>query len=283
MNIARNDIFAILRIQNSDFLDRNIEHLCNLTEVNTIVHLHGIDNERLSGKSWTDVMLSVIGHSIICRDESRHISTSLLGQIVINFPKVGMLGSCSSDGFVHVAWSTVIGSDGKSPVAIGIIKLLEVLRSHFARAVWVATLVNERANLKPESLTSSNHKLPQAASSCWRHSIGVESRLNDWDILELEWHLVSFKSFFKDGHIIRTHAKHLCHKSSTSLDISLNVAFNNLIERHFNHSWHFSESADVFVITDISIIVTFDTTLIDDSIVFKIPVLHHLLGIGLET
>ena len=140
---SRNNVLTVLGIENSNLFYRNVEHLSNLTEINSIVHHHSVNDKRFRGEGGADVVLVVVGHHIGCSDKTGHVATSLLGQVVVDFPEVGVLIAATPDSLVYIAWTTVIGCNCKSPVAIGVVELFEKLRCHFAGTVWVTTLVNE--------------------------------------------------------------------------------------------------------------------------------------------
>ena len=114
MSVARNDVVAILRVENTDFLDRNVEHAGNLVEVHAVVHHHCVDNKRLFRQSRVDVVLLIVVHHIGGSDEGRHITTGFARQIFVNRPKVGVfvvsaLGT--AERLVHIGRATVVGTD----------------------------------------------------------------------------------------------------------------------------------------------------------------------------
>ena len=101
-----------MRVEYFNLVEWDVEHIRYLAKVNALSHRHGVDDERFLGESGVDVVLLVIGHHIVCSDESWHISSSLSWQVVVYFPEVGVLGACTSNCLVHVTWSAVVGCDG---------------------------------------------------------------------------------------------------------------------------------------------------------------------------
>ena len=246
-------------------------------------HAHGVDDERFLGKTGTDVVLLVIGHDVVGGNESRHIATGLAGQVVVDFPEVGFLGIAgAANGLVNIARTTVIGGDGKRPVAIDSVELLEIGSGLLAGAIGIATLINERIHLEAHATRRAQHELPQASSTRRRNGIGVHGRLDDRDVPEFERQPLFFECLLKDGHIVEAHAKHLLHKGAVALHITVNVGANHLVVRQLNGRRDGLEAADVLGLVDLAHRLVFDL-LVEDGVVLEIPVLHHGLGVGLET
>ena len=233
-HISWNHVAAILWIQDPDLIHWDFQHIRDLAERHTLVNLNCVDDERTVGILGVDAVLAVIGHHIVGSDKRWHIATSFLGQVVVDFPEVGMLGAHSLHRFVDIARTTVVGSNGKRPVAIGVIELLEEHSGLLARDVGVAAGIDLASHLHAYTLGCRGHELPQAAGTGRRHGIGVECALNNGDILELKWHVVALKGSLKDGHIVGTHTHQLRHQCASFHHISLDIAFHDLVEWHLD-------------------------------------------------
>ena len=92
------------------------------TELRDGAHRHILVDHDGVGVFWqcgyhrTDIMVAIIGHDIVGSDEGRYVATCLRGQVGIDFPIIHA-SATSSDGFVDILWSTVVGGDDECPVA----------------------------------------------------------------------------------------------------------------------------------------------------------------------
>ena len=112
-------------VENSNLVERNVQDLRNLTEVDTVSNLNGVDNEGLLGEGGVDVMLLVVGHNIVGCNKCGYIATSLFGQVVINLPEVGVFSAGATNGLVYIARTAVVSGDSQRPVMISVVELLE--------------------------------------------------------------------------------------------------------------------------------------------------------------
>ena len=133
-DVARNLILAVLRVEHAELLHRDVEHRRYLLEMHSLVHVDCVGKNRPTCKRFSEVVVLVISHHIVCRDKRRHISARFLRQIEIYVPEILLLVGSSSgaaQSLVHIARTAVVGSDGKRPVTIDVVKLLKVFCSHF--------------------------------------------------------------------------------------------------------------------------------------------------------
>jgi hypothetical protein len=117
LDIARDDVIAILRIEELEFGQRDIHLFGNLLKVNAVGNHNRISgiSEKRSGR--THVVLVIKVHNVVCRNEKRHIATSFAREIRIDFPKIAFaIGNTESFGYI--ARTAVVGSDDKMPIAI---------------------------------------------------------------------------------------------------------------------------------------------------------------------
>ena len=88
MDVARNFVFAVLRVQHADFFDRDVEHRRNLVEMHAMVHVDSIGSDRAYCQRTTQIVICVVGHHIVGGNECRHISPRFGRQVEIDVPKI---------------------------------------------------------------------------------------------------------------------------------------------------------------------------------------------------
>ena len=283
--VAGDYVAAELRIEHAEFLDGYVEHVADLLECYAVGHAHAVGEQWLLGKARTDVVILKIGHHIVGCNECRHIAASFARQIFIYFPEVAHLafgGSCTAQRLIHLAGTAVIGGYGKRPVVVDVIKILEIFGGFLARAIWVATLIYERIDFEAQALGGAHHKLPQTGSTHARHGVGIDGRFYHGQIFQFERQTLALECILKDGHIIETHAEHLLHEGATAIDVHLYIVLHHRVKRHLYGGGHGLKSCDIHIIAHLHVLGVVDIG-VEHGVVLQIPIIHHCLGIGLET
>ncbi len=134
-----------LGIQYPEILDRNVEHLRYLIEMNPVGNLESIHHQRPHRQYRRDIMLGIILHHVIRGDKHRHVSPCLRREIIIYRPEVKILGIRSGATYrlIDVAGSAVIRRDSERPVAIYGIQILQIGCRTLRRHVGIPSLIHE--------------------------------------------------------------------------------------------------------------------------------------------
>ena len=151
-----------------------------------------------------------------------------------------------------------------------------------ARAIWVAALIYERIDFEAQALGGAHHKLPQSGSTHTRHGVGIDGRFYHRQIFQFERQTLALECVLEDGHIIETHAEHLLHEGATAIDVHLYIVLHHRVKRHLYGGGHGLKSCDIHIIAHLHVIGVVDIG-VEHGVVLQIPIIHHCLGIGLET
>ena len=228
MIVAGYDILAKLRVEHSDLFNRDVEHLGYLIEVHAFVYQHCIGNQLLLHNCRSYAILTVIIHHEISCNECRHISAGFWQKEVVNFPIIFLAGaSCASQRLVDITGSAVIGGYGQRPILIDLIQLLEISHRIARCKARIATLVNERIHLKSQTHSCGWHHLPESACAHTRHSVGIQRRLDDRQILQLKRKLLSQQLFYEYVAVIIVESKQISHKITTLSEIHVDIIAHN--------------------------------------------------------
>ena len=146
--VARNHVATELWVEHAQFVERHIQHLANLVEVDALAHGDGVGEQRLLCQTWADIVILKVSHYVVGCDECGHIATSFLRQIRVYLPKVFARAPSAAKRLVHVARTAVVGGNHKRPVVIDVVEALEVGGSRSRRAIWVAAFVHHAVHLK---------------------------------------------------------------------------------------------------------------------------------------
>ena len=94
--------------------------------------------------------------------------------------------------------------------------------------------------------------------------------------------MLLFESLLKYGHVIEAHAQGLLHEGAVACDVALDARLHHLVKRHLNDCRNGFQTLDVFFIGHVASGAILDI-LVENGVVLQIPVVHHLLGVGLKT
>ena len=126
----------------------------------------------------------------------------------------------------------------------------------------VATLVIQRVDLQTILTTSTQHKLPKASSPYPRHCIGVECRLNDGQISQLQRQLIGLQGFLEDGHIEIGRTQHIADAVTQSSAIAVNEFLHHVVIGHLHHRRHPRETLHILLLAVGGIDVTHITVVV---------------------
>ena len=164
MELTGDNILFVLRIETAQGLHIDVAHGYNLIEVKQTVHHDGVGSQGKLALHGADAMLGVIGHDIGSSDEGREVATCLTRQIPIDIPELTLVAR-AIDGLVHIARTTVVGRNGKTPVAEAVIERTQILGCCPSSFLRVATVINKSILLQAIEFTGAVHELPQTRSS----------------------------------------------------------------------------------------------------------------------
>ncbi len=279
MVVTRYDIFAELRVEHSDFLHGNLEHIGYLLEVDTLRHLYGIGDKRVFDQCGLDAVTVVIIHHIVCGDECGEIAAGFGEKIVVNFPEVFFASAGTAQGFVNIAGAAVVGSDGKRPVTVYSVELLEVFHGVVRGQARVAALVHERIHLKAEIKGRSRHELPETHGPGARYGVGVDGAFYHRQILKLQRHFLLHELFHEYAAVIVVKGEHVAHKVAALAQIHVDELAYNLVVGHLYLGGEAGEEVFVFgCIADVAGAVGGCFY----GEVFKVIVFAELASLGLE-
>ena len=125
---------------------------------------HGVGLKRQFGHHRTDVVVAIVVHDVVGCDEGWHVSACLFGEVGIDVPVIRRTFG-AVDGLIDLVGATVVGSDDKAPVVENLIEVAQIVGGSIRGFHWVATLINERVDLKSVALACAYHELPEAGGS----------------------------------------------------------------------------------------------------------------------
>ena len=157
--IPRYNIAFILRVERTKLLDVDPQHIGNLLQVKHTVHHNCISRQWKAGLHRADIMIAIVIHDIIGCDKQRYIRTGFTGQVAEDLPEIS-LSSRTADCLIHIARTTVIGSQHQVPVAINGIHIFKILTSRFSRLFRITPFVQQAVDLQTIYLTGRKHELP---------------------------------------------------------------------------------------------------------------------------
>ena len=222
--------------------------------MNIAVNHHRIRFLGQTSHKRADVVLAIIVHDIIGGNESRHISACLSWEIRINLPIV----ACSVGtmyGFVDVLGTTVISCDDEIPIAEDAIEVVQIMGCGIRRQNGVATFIDQRVHFKSVLFSCANHELPESGRASMRNRIGIECRLDDGQVLQLEWKPITLECLFKDGHIEVLCTQHQADRTAQSAAIPVDELPDDIIIRHLHHRGQLGQPLDVNLLSKFRIVV----------------------------
>ena len=171
----------------------------------------GVGLRRLDDGHRRNVVLAVVVHHVVGRDEGRHVSARLVGEIGVDFPIVA-LPSGTSDGFAHHLRTAVVGGQNQCPIVKLIVEFFQILRGGGTGFERVAALIEEAVDGQVEALRGGRHKLPKTGGTDTTHRGGVECTFDDGEVFQFERKAFGFEGFFKDGDVEVLRAEHETHR-----------------------------------------------------------------------
>ena len=108
------------------------------------------------------------------------------------------------------------------------------MRGGIAALNGVAALVHEACHLEAVKLARGNHELPQSSSSGTTDSLGVEGRLDDGQVLQLQRQLIGFESLLEDWDIEVGSPEHNAHGAAQTTGVLVYEATHDLVIRHLD-------------------------------------------------
>ncbi len=148
-------------------------------------------------------MFLVITKNIIRCNKSRHISTGLLGQVIINIPVI-FLPSRAANRFIDIPRTTIISRNHQYPVLVNAIQIVQIMDRRFGRQYRVPSFIYKRIDFQFIHFPGRIHKLPKAASSGTRKSPGIQSTFNHRQIFQLQRHTFRIQRLLKNRKVILT-------------------------------------------------------------------------------
>ena len=254
LGIAGDDVVAIHRVEGTQHINVEIQHMGNLLKVHLLINHHRIGLGRQTTVHRTDIVQRIVGHHIVGCYEGRHVATRFTGQVRVNLPVV-LRPARALDGLVHIAWTAVIGSNHQVPVAKHLIEVAQQVGSSIGSLDGVATLIDQRVDLQVILLTSSQHKLPETGSSHARDSLRIEGRLNDGQVFQFEGYLIGFERLFEDRHIEIAGSQTVGYRSAKALGIAVDEVLDNIIMSHLHHRRHARQTVDVHLFGIVGVLV----------------------------
>ena len=109
----------------------------------------------------------------------------------------------------------------------------------------ITTLIHQTVDIKSVLLACGNHKLPQTASARSRYCLGVQCRLDDGQVLQFQWEVVSVKGFLEDGHIEIRGAQHITDGMAQTTAIAFDEFLYYLVVDHLHHRRHTMQAFDI--------------------------------------
>ena len=91
--------------------------LTNLHQVHAAVRSDCIGEQCLLCRSFAYAVLLTIRHSVVGGNEDRHVVPRLAGQEGVDGPEVPFT-SGTTDGFIHIAATAVIGCNDEIPIVV---------------------------------------------------------------------------------------------------------------------------------------------------------------------
>ena len=183
LRAAIDDVATILWIEVFKLVYADVEHLCNLLEVDVMIHHYCIGLLRKVSGQRTDIVITIIVHHIVSCNESWHITTGLYRELGINFPVVAF-STGAPDRFVELVFAAVVGSNDEVPVAVSLIQVAQIVRCRIGGTHHVPALIYERVHFQSILPCCFQHELPKSHGPCVRLCIGVEGRFDDRKILQ---------------------------------------------------------------------------------------------------
>ena len=230
--VARNNIFAELRIQHSDLVDRNIEDIGYLLKVDAMIHGDSVSCQVTAHDSRRDIVVVVEIHHIVGGDERRHISAGFARQIVIDFPEIFLSATGTAKSLVDIARAAVVGGNRQRPVAVDVVKLMEIAGGVARRCTRITTLIDKRVDLHAEPFCSARHELPETTGAGAADGIGVQRALDNRQILQLGRHPF-FQEFLKEYiAVVAVESEHIGHKAATLAKIHIDHLSDNIVIGH---------------------------------------------------
>ena len=280
--IAGDYVFAILRVKNFQFFNRNAEHFGDLFEIDVLLDHHGIGHDGSFRERLTDVVVLIVVHHVVCSDESGDISTSFRRQVIVYIPEVFFTATGTAQRSVDRTGTAVVRSNSERPVAVGIIKLLEISCGSLRRANRVATLVDERIDRQPHIFSRTNHKLPKPGSTGRRYGVGIERTFDNGKIFKFERHTLFLESLLEEGHIVYAQAEHLLDEPAALSGVHIDVRAHDVVVGHLDDCRERLQSLYIVFLRCRNVVFELNIG-VEHGEVFQIPVVAKRLRIGFET
>ena len=192
-----------------------------------------------------DAMFTVIIHDVSRSDEGRHITTGFTRKTVIDRPEVRpILTTRTSDGLLHVALSTVVGSNGQTPIAKHVIEVAQIMCCRLTGFDGITTFIDQGVHLQSIAFAGTNHELPQTCSTSPGGGRRTKGRLDDWEVSEFQGQAITFQCLLKDGVIEVGSPQHDGNRTLHACTISIDELACHIIERHLYRCRDARQSAD---------------------------------------
>ena len=234
----------VLRIEALEFVHRYVADVNDLLEVQVAAYLDGVCSLRNVGFHRADVVLAVVGHDVVGRNESRYVTTCFAGQIVIDGPIVG-LASCPANGLVDGARPAVVGGDDQIPIVVDAIKVLQIACCSPCGLDGVATFVYEAVAFQAVELARLKHELPKSGSTCARYGRRIQGRFDDGQVFQFERQIVGIKGFFENRHVEIAGAEHEGHLIAQAGGVHVDELAHDFIVGHLHNDRHARQAVDV--------------------------------------
>ena len=253
-----------------------------LVEMHPVGDHERVGHQRLGGKHRRYVVVRIIVHHVIGGDEHRQVASRLLRQIIVDGPEIEVFGVAAGTAqrFVDGAGTAVVGGDGERPVAVGGEEVLEVLRGFGRGGVWIAALVDKRRHFQAHPLGRAYHELPQPRGSMLGDGVRVEPRFDHRQIFQLEREAVLFECLFEYGHVVQVESEQRGNLCAAALRVPVDVAAYDLVVRHLDERGELGETFADGGVIGLHVSLTL-IAVVGGRIVFHVPALEHLPGVGL--
>ena len=234
---ARHHVVAVGGVERAYHLDVHAADVGYLRELDVAAQHHRVGLHGQLRAHGADVVLAVVGHGIVGCDEGGHVAARLAGQIGVYLPVVA-LAARTAYGLVDVLRAAVVGRYDQVPVAEDLVQVAQEVGCGVRCLHRVAPLVEQRVDLEVVHLGRAGHELPEAAGTGTRHGDGVECRLDDGQVLQLQRQLVGLERFLEDGHVEIGRSQHPAHLAAQSYRVAVYACAYHFIIWHLHDGGH---------------------------------------------
>ena len=122
------------------------------------------------------------------------------------------------------------------PVAENLIEVAQVAGGGIRRFNRVAALVEQRVHLQSVLLACGEHELPETSCTDARHSLRVECRLDDGQVLQFQRQTISLQCLLENGHEEILCAQHDGYGAAQASAVAVDELLHNFVPRHLYSS-----------------------------------------------